>query len=1026
MLSPLDADAAWLKIEDAPLHIRRHDRVIQVAPISQGGTFRLNGVLELKINNDQGRALVSRYKFPIGDELEDVKIHSAEFFEPMTGNTPSLSKAVGPDGIFLEPIEDKSIKPLFPFDPMRNWIIRFGDLKVGSILRITYEISSRQARILGLFSRSFTWGTEYPELSGSISIESKEQIFIDASRSARQKENPVLAFTQGRLPDGQNLYKIELKSPVYRRFDGEQGGAISTAQIPRVQVSNQSSWVGVLDVLVPRFQPPLNDPLPSEVSQIVDAAKAIPTLNEKINLVVERLQQAVRFTGEWSRLEGGLTPQNISDIVRQKKADSKDFAYLTSVALRAAGVQADVALVWKQSPSERLFIEEMPTTPSMHSFNHAVVRVLDQGKTRYFDPSIPVVYTEGPLSDVQGSWALTLTRAGSNFERIPIESPQATNVKITQTFEVRPDTSVSASGRVAVEGPMAAELKILSLNQGQQQIEPYIRSLFGLATKAPQIVPMLQIENRDRKGRNFDINFTFVGTGLVAIRGEQRDVDLSVPGIAGLPSLAATERATDLIMSKNLNLEIETRFRNTAVSDETATSCISLTSFASVIRETRETPDGFIVAENIRFKQDRIPANSIQSKVFKSELASYLGCISRSKVAVGPRPPYEDPMFSLSPEEASSLKKPLSLFNLQDAKALSMIDSRQLNPVIRNKIFLSMREMLRRGINSPQVRLEYVDALVTSGLTSDGSYLPLHLKEAGKLFLTLDKDLLKSARYHRVHARMLLADRRPKEALVAIQNAITLEKDSPIDAIMLAEIHQALGNKSQVESELTRAANLRGPRATKISALERLAQFYLANKNASEFSKAYSRAIFDAPRNPWLYGGLAWGQIEFKQFDQAIQNARRAAQMMRSSEFEQTLAFALLKKAESIYFVRPGVATTDATTVAAAEALAIECLKYSRNYALAFRIAGHASFIKAMAGDYASLIATQSYLAKAVEMGLNDAWTTERYQAASQALSTGASIASIWNALESAKRARVPAHSTPHQAPRPPVTEPKK
>lgn len=1040
-LTPELAQAAWLRSEDAPLHIRRHDRVIQVAPISQGGTFRINGVLEIKINTDQGRALVSRYKFPISDELEDVKIHSAEFFEPGLGNTPSLSKAVAADGIFLEPVDDKStVRPLNPFDPARNWIIRFGDLKVGSILRITYEISNRQSRIMGLFSRAFTWGTEYPELSGSISVESKEPIFIDASRSARERNNPLLAFTQGKLPDGQFLYKIELKAPVYRKFDGEQGGAISTLQIPRVQISNQSSWVGVLDVLVPKFQPPLNDPMPSELGFIVDAAKAIPTIDERINLVVERIQQIVRYTGEWSRAEGGLTPQSLSDMIRLKRADSKDYAYMTSVALRAAGVQADVALVWKQNPTERLFIEEMPTTPSLESFNHAVVRVLDQGKTRFFDPTIPVVYTEGPLSEIQGAWALTLTRTGSNFERVPIESPISTSVRITQTFDVRPDTSVAASGRVQVEGPMAAELKILAITQGQQQVEPYIRSLFGLAAKAPQITPLMQIDNRDRRGRHFDINFSFVGTGLVGIRGEHRDVDLSVPGIVGLPSLATGARATDLIMSKNLNLDIETRFRNSAVSDETQTSCISLTSFASVIRETRETPDGFLVAENIRFKQDRIPANSIQTKVFKDELASYLGCIARSKVAIGPRPAYEDPMFSLAPDEAASLKKPISLFNLQDIKTLGMVDSRPLNPVIQMKIFLSMRDMIRRGLTSPQIRLEYVDALVTSGLAAEGRYLPLHLKEAGKLFVSIGKDMMKNPRYHRVHARMLLADGRPKEALVAIQNAMSLEKDVASDLIMMAEIHQALGNKAQVESSLSRAANIRGPRVTKVSALERLANFYLSTKNSAEFTKTYSRALYEAPKNPWLFGGLAWGLIQFRQYDLAIQNARRASQISKAPEFDQTLALALVKKAETLYFAAPGVATTDPGSLSSAEALAIECLRYSRDHALAFRIAGHASFLKAMAGDYASLIATQSYLAKAIELGMNDAWTVERYQAASQALSTGASIASIWNAYEASRRTRVPAQSigqstgqstgqsSPQQAPRPkaPVTAPKK
>lgn len=1011
---PSIASARWIKPEEAPLQIRRHDAVIHVAPIAMGATWKLKGLLEIKINNDQGRSLINRFQFPIQDELEEIKIQTAEFFEG------PLLKAIPQESIILDAQEQNGIKSLNPFNPKRNYTIRFGDLKIGTIVRINYEVSTKTSRIPGLFSKIFLWGSDYPILAGALTFETKEPLYFDVSKGARS----VLGFTQGRTPDGTLVYKVDLKTPVYKKIEGEQGGAISTATAVRVQVSNQNSWVGVLDVLQPKFQPPLNDPLPSELQRIADTAKALPTPDDRINYVIENLHQVLTYTGEWSKADGGLTPQKLSDIVRLKRVDSKDFAFATNAVLRSIGHQSDVALVWRQSPAERLFIDEMPTTPSMDIFNHAIIRISDQGKTRFFDPSTSIAFAEGFLSDLAGSWTLTLTRAGANFERLPLEAALPSQVRISQAVDIRPDASIAVAGRVTVEGPLAAELKQVYLAQGVAQVEPYLRSLFGIASKSQATTPIIQINSKDRRGKLFDLSFTYVSPSQVAARGTHRELDLDVPGLTGIPLLSHKDRASDVILSKSMAIDVDTTFRGVTTSDETNTSCLSLTSFASLIRETRMSPIGFTIVDNIRFKQERIPASSMNSKVFSDELLSYSRCLSRARVAIGPRPAFEDPSLSLTPDQAASLKKPVSLFNLQDVKILNDVNSPQLNTIIQTKIFLAMRDMIRRGLNSPQIKLEYVDALIKLGAAGDGRYLPMHLSEAAKLFATIGKDLTKTARYQRVHAQMLLAAGRPKESLVAITNAMGIEKNQSSDAAFAAEVHLKLGNSAKAEEFLIKATTLPGSKVSRITAFENLAKLRLSQKNTADFSAIYNKAIYESPRNPWLYNNFAIGLISANQFDQAIQNARRAIASLPSAEFQATLAEALIKKAESIYFQSPGVPTPDQNVLNSAEALALECLKYSRAHVLAYRIAGHASFVKALAGDYGSLIATQSYFAKALEMGQADSWVSERYQAASQALSSGASVASIWTAQTAAK-SRVPAQQPAQVAPSPsPVPQP--
>lgn len=1015
------AHAKWLKSEEAPLHIRRHDAVIQVSPIAMGATWTLKGVLEIKVNTDQGRSIINRFKFPIQDELEEVKIQSAEYFDG------PLLKPIPNENIVLDSPEQKAGKSPFPFNPNRSFTIRFGDLKTGTVVRINYEISTKNQRIPGLFSKVFLWGTDYPILAGTLTFETKEPLYFDVSKGARAN----LGFTQGRNPEGTLVYKIDLKSPVYKKFEGEQGGAISTATVTRVQVANQNSWVGVLDVLQPKFQPPLNDPLPKELQRIADAAKALPTPDDRINYVIENMHQILTYTGEWSRADGGLTPQKLNDIVRLKRVDTKDFVFATNAILRSIGHQSDIALAWRQSPSERIFIDEMPTTPGLETFNHAIIRISDQGKSKFFDPTSPIAFAEGFLSDIAGSWTLTLTRSGANFERLPLEAPLPSQVRIAQTVDTRPDASIAVSGRVMVDGPLAAELKQVYIAQGATAVEPYLRSLFGIAAKSSSTAPIIQVNTKDRRGKLFEMSYTFVSANQLIPRGVHREMDLDIPGLAGIPLLSHRDRATDVILSKSMAIDVETTFRGAMTSDETNTSCLSLTSFASLIRETRVSPIGFTISDNIRYKLDRIPANTMGTKTFSDELSAYSRCLSRSRLAIGPRPAFEDPALSLSIDESNALKKPISSFNLQDVKILTEVNSPQLNSIIQTKVFLAMREMIRRGVNSPQIKLEYVDSLIKLGQAAEGRYLPMHLSEAAKLFATITgPEITKTARYQRVHARMLFAAGRPKDALVAITNAMGLEKNVSSDAAFAAEIQLKTGNAAKAEELLMKATSLPAPKVSKITALENLAKLRLSQGNIADFSSFYSKAIYESPRNPWLYNNFAVGLTTAKQYDQAIHNARRAVATLASAEFEATLAEALVKKAESIYFLAPGLPTDDQSTLNTAEALALECLKYSRVHMMAYRIAGHATFLKALSGDYGSLIATQSYLAKAIEMGPVDVWVTERHQAASQALSSGASVASIWNSMMTAK-ARIPAQQPPPKAPvqspqttKPPATAP--
>lgn len=985
-LAPGPAWARWTPIDSAPLHIARHDRFVTVA---EDGSWTLRGDLFLRLNTDAGQSLLASYEFPISDKLEVLKITAIEVTEPR-----QKPRAVPLTLLLMKDVDKKNPAEHRLFLPELRPVIPFGNLPTGTLAKITYEVEQKKLRIPGLFSYDVLWGNEYPELAGTLTIESKSPLYLDISSAARKH----LALSQGRLPNGLNVWKADIRSPLYFKPENELGGILSTSLIPRIQISNQKSWAKVVEVLAPRFATPTT-PLPTTITEIVEAAKAVPKFESRINKIIELLNRSIAPGQEWTEADEGFTPQSLAVTVGSKRGRSKDLAFAAVTILRALGYGADVALVWKQSPTEKIWIEETPRTPSLRLFNHALVRVSDRGRPRYFDPTHSVPFGEGVLSDVAGSWALTLTSAAGNFERLSTETPIVSHIKITQNLDLRPDQSIVATGAVKIEGPLSAELKQLYFNRGSADVDPYLRSLLGLTLRSELSNPLLQVNSEDRNGHTFDLNFSYLANGAIRSSGTYRDFELVPAGLTGVPLLASPDRETDVIMARNLTIEVETRIVGGELSDETNTSCMALTSFASIVRETKTQVGLFTISDHIQFKTDRITALKMRTPTFQSELQKYTNCLTKSRVSVGPRPAFERSPVGLAPHEIAALKKPIAVMNLQDVKILEEIATPQLQSLISTKIWLATREMLRRNTKSPAVMLEYANALLETGRvtgTSGDTFLADHVSEAAKLFGAVGIQKGASAKTNRVHATMLIATGRFKEAVIALQNAMTLEKGQARDALVMGQIYMRLGDATKSQEWLTKAATLAGSKSTRLRAIEIFADLRLSQNRLSDFIALYRQAIRESPTNAWTYHEFARKLHGLKQWDLSLENSRRSLEILRFPEAEKLLAETLMKKAASLFYTAPGIVTVDPKAVEESERLALECLKYTRNEELPFRIAGHAAFIKALAGDYGSLIATQSYFSKAIERGANDAWIKDRHTAANQALATRRPIAQVW------------------------------
>lgn len=1001
-LSPKPSHARWANSEQAPLHIVRN---IQTITVTKTGTWSLHGFLELRVGNEAGRSLLSPFRMPIREDLDEIRIQSAEIANGAT------TKIIPSNQFKTRQTVRNSLRP---FASQKVIEIDFGNVANGATARIEYEVFNQTSRLGDLFSMTFIWGQEYPELQSEIAVEAFTPLSFDISKAASQ----LVAFKEGRSKDGQRLrWEFSLKAPVFRRLENELGSLATTELIPRVQISNKKSWSAIATPLSMTFEKQLSSPLPPEIQKIASES-SIGRLEDRVNGALEKIRSIVSRRSEWSAEENSLGLRSLQDIIKRRSADPKEFALITVAVLRAMGLKAQPALAWREPQTERLIIEERPKAPGLQIFNHVLVR-WGADRPRYFDPFLSISFADGYLTDVGGSWALPLVAENAELEYLPLNDPSPSNIKFHQQLEPRTDFSAKIEGTINITGPLAAELKELYHSAGAARSEPYLRQLLGIGLQSAS-QPSIRIKNIDASGAELDISFSSIQDGALRLAGAIRYVTFPIPGLLSSPLFATPERVSNVGLIRNLSVDIETHILGAPIADESSSSCLALNRFTSIVRETTSTAQMAIVKDKVHFKSGRITTEEMNNETFKKELSFYTTCLNRTSVTFGSRDKFNDPKWNLDESTRRILSKAPNTISLAEIHSLGQLGPSALSQTIQTKIWLALRSYLRQAPTSPSpshlILLEYAMSLLQLGQLEDGAYLPEHIAEAAKIFNDISKPLASKADLHRLHFLLLFGTARYQDALIAIKNSITLEADALQDQVYLGMLYEKLGKTVLAETTLEAALTSKGPALWKSRAHQTLANIRLGQNKIAEFERLLESAIRLEPQNPWLKYSYARQLFQVKNLDKTITQCKGAIALMPFPLAETLLTTALTTKALRLYSIDgtiAGAPTTNPTNLEQAERLALDAIRYSSQNGIALRIVGHAAFEKALKGDYGSLIAAQNYLSKASELLVNDAWTKERLFFANQALRTRKSLLSLWNARVPAASAAKPAATIP-------------
>ncbi len=388
---------------------------------------------------------------------------------------------------------------------VRSRSLRFPGLEPGDVLELDYRVSpSRRDNLYGdYFGDLVVFGAAQPE-------KLKRFVLVAAAqRRLNVLEERMPAPAEVTVRDGHRTYVWEARD--LQALPNEPRSPAVTEIAPYVNVSTFNSWADLgrwyAQLVRPQFA--LDGSLRDALARILDGKK---TELEKIRAIHGFVLRNTHYVA----LEFGIygyKPYPVSQTYARRFGDCKDKASLMIALLRAAGIEADIALV-----RTRRLGDIDPRAASISVFNHAVAYLprhdlwLD-GTAEYAGSR------ELPLED-QGALALTISAGGqSQLRRIPVTRPDQNYTRRTVYARIRSDGTIHFSGSAYIRGEDAPGLRReYELPERQRQaFRDHLAEIF------PSVrLDDVQVDGADDLEQDINVNFrgtldTFAGQRVLAL-----------------------------------------------------------------------------------------------------------------------------------------------------------------------------------------------------------------------------------------------------------------------------------------------------------------------------------------------------------------------------------------------------------------------------------------------------------------------------------------------------------------------------
>lgn len=411
---------------------------------------------------------------------EDLQVHHARIWK--RDGTVVEAQELGES-----PVADNNVSMYYD---MRARQIRFTRLEKGDVAELDYSLvpTSAHSPYAGYFGELVTFASRTPARMKryALIVPAAQKIFVhgekvEAASSTEKDRLHTILWEMHNLP----ALSREPRSP----------GVTETS--PYVHVSTFADWSKLGEwyakLIEPQFA--LDHALQEELARLV---KGRHSEQEKITAIQEFVLRNTHYVA----LEFGIysyKPYPVSQTYARRFGDCKDKASLMIALLRAAGIEADIALLRTRSMGD-----VVPEPASIALFDHAIVYIpkyklwLD-GTAEYSGRELP--------PDDQGALALTVSLNGqAQLQQVPTSTADENYTKRVIHAELSPQGMIHFSGSTLTRGEDAPRLR-RDLSVQEQQLDQFRQRL-------AQVFPAVELDNVNVHGAEnleSDVSVDFQG-----------------------------------------------------------------------------------------------------------------------------------------------------------------------------------------------------------------------------------------------------------------------------------------------------------------------------------------------------------------------------------------------------------------------------------------------------------------------------------------------------------------------------------
>ncbi len=247
------------------------------------------------------------------------------------------------------------------------------DLRVGDSVDLSYTIQGQNPVFEGNYFNTSSWDSTTPVLRKHISLN------YPADKKISHKLSGPRTHTIQNTEERVGERRIEHYSEdMLKAVDYEPYAPPETNQFKQIQFSQMQSWNEVARWASQLFDYKGSSPA---LNELVNNFDKLSTPQLKVQKALEYTQNEIRYLSV-SIGESSHKPATPDQVIEKRYGDCKDKSLLLTTLLRRMGIEAHPVLV---ATYRKKGISQLLPSPAI--FDHAIVRVIVDGKTFFLDPT---------------------------------------------------------------------------------------------------------------------------------------------------------------------------------------------------------------------------------------------------------------------------------------------------------------------------------------------------------------------------------------------------------------------------------------------------------------------------------------------------------------------------------------------------------------------------------------------------------------------------------------------------------------